>query len=787
MKNILWFQEISKNDGASVGGKGANLGEMYNAHFPIPNGFVVTSYAYKNFLEVNKLQPEINKVLVNTDVDNNEQLQKAAQQVQSIILKAEMPKELKQEIKYAYENLNVNLDLMNVSKKTISFVNLPKDYPFVAVRSSATAEDLPDFSFAGQQATYINIKNFENVVQAVHQCWASLFTARAIYYREKNNFEHEKVLIAVVIQKMVDSDKAGVMFSMNPGTNDKSEVIIEASFGFGDAVVSGAVSPDRYVVDKNSLTLKDMKIGNKLFMFYRDRTSGRTSKKMLSPDKAIGRVLTDWEVGKLASLAKKVEAHYEAPQDMEFAIENSSIFLVQTRGITTNEKVTSKIAEEEKQNMGLEDEKAILTGISASPGIGSGHVKIVEEADDLDKVKHGDVLVARMTNPDYVAAMERASAIVTDEGGQTCHAAIVSREMGIPAVVGTGNATKILKENDLITVDGKAGKVYRGAKEVLKEEINIEEKPAEEINIVSENVKIGVLEPTVTKIKVIADFPDLAHKAAATGAEGVGLLRCEFMILSGKEHPGYLIDNGREEELISRLEEGLTKVCSAFKGKTVWYRSLDARTDEFRDMVGGENEPKEDNPMMGWRSIRRDLDQPELFKAQLEALRRVRNKGFKELGLMLPMITHLEQVRHAKEVIKDMGLEDMEFGIMVETPAVVQMMDEFCEEGIDFISIGTNDLTQFTLAIDRNNSRIQKWYNEMHPAVLKEIRHVIKTCKKHHVKTSICGQAGSNADMAKFLVDTGIDEITVNVDAVSTINKIVADEERRLVLEAARK
>lgn len=783
MKSILWFQEISKNDGASVGGKGANLGEMYNAHFPIPNGFVVSSYAYKNFLEFNKLQPEINKVLVNTDVDNNEQLQKAAQQVQNIILKAQIPVELKQEIKYAYENLNVSLDLMNVSKKTISFVNLPKEYPFVAVRSSATAEDLPNFSFAGQQATYINIKNFENVIQAVHQCWASLYTARAIYYREKNNFEHEKVLIAVVVQKMVDSDKAGVMFSMNPGTNDTSEVIIEASFGFGDSVVSGAVSPDRYVVDKESLKIKDIKIGNKSFMFYREQASGRTNKRTLAPDKATSRVLTDWEVAKLASLAKKVESHYDAPQDMEFAIENSSIFLVQTRAITTNEKVSSKNAEEEEEAKGLVDEEPILKGISASPGIGSGHVKIVEEADDLDKVKHGDVLVARMTNPDYVAAMERASAIVTDEGGQTCHAAIVSREMGIPAVVGTGNATKVLKEDDLITVDGKAGKVYRGAKEVKKEEIHIEEKPAEEINIVHTHE----LEPTVTKIKVIADFPDLAHKAAATGAEGVGLLRCEFMMLSGKEHPGYLIENGRKEELVKRLEDGLTKVCTAFKGKTVWYRSLDARTDEFRDMVGGENEPKEDNPMMGWRSIRRDLDQPELFKAQLEALKRVRDKGFKELGLMLPMVTHLEQVRHAKQVVKEVGLEDMEFGIMVETPAVVQMMDEFCEEGIDFISIGTNDLTQFTLAIDRNNARIQKWYNEMHPAVLKEIRHVIKTCKKHHVTTSICGQAGSNVEMAKFLVDTGIDEITVNVDAVSTINKVVADEERRLVLEAARK
>jgi len=772
MTNIAWFKDISKDDGALVGGKGANLGEMYNANFPTPPGFVVTSEAYKRFLEATGVQSMINEILRNTDVENNEQLQSASKKIQDLILSKEMPVEISSDIKKAYESMNVSSDLMNIPKHTMNFIQAGRDNPFVAVRSSATAEDLPEFSFAGQQATYLNVRRTDHVIQAVHQCWASLYTARAIYYREKNNFEHDSVYIAVVIQKMIDSEKAGVMFSMNPATNNKDEIIIEAGFGFGDAVVSGAISPDNYVVDKSTFELKEKKIGNKEFMFYRDVNTGRTNKRVLSLEKAKAQVLTNEEIHTIAKIAKKAEDHYQAPQDMEFAIDNGQVFLVQARAITTHDKVSQTVEESEKIDVGEGEE--ILTGIAASPGVGKGKVKIVQNADELSKVNEGDVLVAKMTNPDYVSAMQKASAIVTDEGGSTAHAAIVSREMGIPAVVGTQKATQILKDEQMVTVDGTNGKVYSGDKSIAHSEENVHEEP------------IVCNEKTVTNIKVIVDMPDFAEKAANTGADGIGLLRNEFMILGEKVHPIHMIQTGKREELVSRLADDLTKIVTPFKDKVIWYRTLDAPTDEFRHLEGGQDEPKEDNPMMGWRSIRRELDQPDLLRAELEALKRVRDKGFDGLGLMIPLVSHVEQIRLVKAMLNEMGLNDMEFGIMVETPASVQLIEEFCKEGINFASIGSNDLTQFTLAVDRNNAKIQKLYDAMHPAVLKEIKHVINVCKRHKVKSSLCGQAGSDPEMAKFLVDCGIDSIAVNIDAVGKVRQTVADQEKRLLLDAAR-
>ncbi len=777
MTNIAWFKDISKEDGALVGGKGANLGEMFNAKFPIPNGFVVTSDAYKLFLEKTGVQSMINEVLRDLNIEDNDKLQEASKRIQDLILAQEMPVEISNDIKKAYEGMNISSDLANIPKGTIDFIQTGRDNPFVAVRSSATAEDLPNFSFAGQQATYLNVRKTDHVTQAVHQCWASLYTARAIYYREKNNFEHNKVFIAVVVQKMVDSEKAGVMFSINPATNNKDEIVIEAGFGFGDAVVSGAISPDNYLVDKDTLEIKNKTINNKEFMFYRDPNTGRTNKRMLSLEKAKAQVLTEDEVKGIAKLAKKSEEHYGVPQDMEFAIENNQLFMVQTRAITTQDKVSQAV--ESSAKVEADDGEEILSGIPASPGVGRGNVKIVNNASELSKIQEGDVLVAKMTNPDYVAAMEKASAIVTDEGGATCHAAIVSREMGIPSVVGTQEATTKLKEDQEITVDGTNGKVYSGDKSIANEESADGEAIATEEPIVCN-------EKTVTKIKVIVDMPDYVDKAAATGADGVGLLRAEFMTLEGKVHPAYLVKQGRRQELIDNLAPKIKKIAESFKDKPIWYRTLDMRSDEYSNLEGGHEEKKEDNPMMGWHGIRRDLDEPELLRAQLEAIKKVREEGYDNVGIMIPLVTHVEQIRLTKAMLQEMGMNDVAFGIMVETPASVQLIEDFCKEGINFASIGSNDLTQFTLAVDRNNAQVQKIYDAKHPAVMKELKHVIRTCKRYKVKSSLCGQAGSDPEMARELVDFGIDSIAVNIDAVGKVRQAVAEQEKRLLLDAAR-
>ncbi|MBA3064850.1 phosphoenolpyruvate synthase, partial [Candidatus Woesearchaeota archaeon] len=440
----------------------------------------------------------------------------------------------------------------------------------------------------------------------------------------------------------------------------------------------------------------------------------------------------------------------------------------------TTEEETEKTSAEEGSD--ISNANVLVTGNTASPGIASGIVKITNDVNELSKVQKGDVLVTKMTNPDMVPTMKRASAIVTDMGGTTCHAAIVSREMGIPCIVGTGNATSVLKENTMITVDATHGKVYEGKIAIKKP------KQAEETKeVYSELI-------TATQIKVVMDFPEYAEKAAATGADGVGLLRAEHMILGSKVHPAYLVKQGRKQELIDILVKGISTVARAFDGKPVWYRTLDAPTDEFKSLEGGSDEPEEENPMLGWRGIRRSLDQPGFLRAEFEAIKKVHEMGLKNVGVMIPLVTRVDEVRKAKEILDDVFDDEyVEFGVMIETPAAVWVIEDICKLGIDFISFGTNDLTQYTLAIDRNNDLVQKHYDELHPAILAEISRVIKICKKYHVQTSICGQAGSTPKMAAFLVRQGIDSISANPDAVHQIRHTVAITEKRLLLDAERR
>ena len=706
------------------------------------------------------VQDKCRKVLQkDLDVNDNTKLQKASKEIQTLIIKTPMLEELEAEVLEAYDALDIP-----DNKKTENIIQ-SQDYAFVAVRSSATAEDMPTASFAGQMATYLNIQGPKRLLAAIKACWASLFTARAIFYRIKNNFPHEKVLIAVIIQRMINSEVAGIMFTVNPVNENPKEILIESSYGLGEAVVSGSITPDEYIVDKDSLEQKSKNIAKKDWGLFRSKDTHENTKVPIQLEKQEIPSLSNFETRKLADYATKIEQHYNKPQDIEFALEKGKIYITQSRPITTlgkKKEVKKKETKVEapKGDIELKDANLLVSGIPASPGIAKGKVVIVHSLEELGKVKEGDILVARQTNPDYVAAMGRAAAIVTDTGGSTAHAAIVSREMGIPCVVGTEVATSKLKEGQEITIDGTKGKVYEGY-------INIEEKKE----------KIDLTLKTKTKIKVIMDLPDYAERAAATGADGVGLLRGEFINLNKREHPVYMIQSGKKDIFIAHLVENIKTVCKAFKNKPVWYRTLDAPTDEFRNLPGGENEPKEDNPMLGWRSIRRSLDQPEVLKAEFEAIKQVHEAGHKKLGVMIPLVTHVKQVSEAKRIFKETtGLEpckDIDFGIMIETPASVMIIEELCKEGISFASIGSNDLTQFTLACDRNSAKVAKLYDEMHPAVTRLIKRVLRTCNHYKVKTSICGQAGSKPEMAKFLYREKIDSIASNPDAVNTIRKII--------------
>jgi pyruvate,water dikinase len=755
MMNIAWFEDLGKDDVGIAGGKGANLGELVKAGLPVPPGFVVTAQAYSYFLKESGLAERIMEILRSTDVDNNEELTKASQEIRELITSSPMPEALAKEILESYHKLSQRVG---------------KEEEFVAVRSSATAEDLPGASFAGQQETFLNVKGDE-VIEYVRRCWSSLFTPRAIFYREKKGFAHERVAIAVVVQKMVNADKAGVMFSVHPATGEKDKIVIEAAWGLGEGVVSGTVTPDHYVVDKASNKLLHKEIAVKEIMFTKDEKTGKTVKVKLAPERAKAQVLTEEELAQLAELGKRVEEHFGSPQDIEWAYEAGELYLLQSRPITV---LYEKEAEEEEEVS--EAKEVLVKGLAASPGIGSGKVKVIFSVDELDKIKEGDVLVTTMTNPDMVPAMKRASAIVTDEGGMTCHAAIVSRELGIPCVVGTGEATKVLQDGMEVTVDGTRGVVYRGLTKVKEEK-------REEAAIVATPKII-----TATEVKVNISIPEVAPRVAPI-ADGVGLLRVEHLILGIGKHPMKFIREGREEELIEKITEGVRKVAQPFYPKPVWYRTLDAPTDEFRGLEGGEDEPVEHNPMLGWRGVRRAIDQPELLRAEFKAIKKLVDEGYNNIGVMIPLVQHPEELRRAKEIAREVGLEphrDVKFGIMVEIPAAALIIEEFIREGIDFISFGTNDLTQYTLAVDRNNERVAKLYTEKHPAVMKLIEMVIKACRKAGVETSICGQAGSDPEVAKKLVEFGISSISANPDAVQSIREMVARTEMRLLLDSAR-
>ena len=747
---IKWLSELDKSSGMIAGGKGANLAEMYNSKFPVPPAFIVTTDAYKFFIEKSGIKEKIDSIIDFIDVDNTKELEDKSKEIRQLITKAEMPQELKEEITDSYENLNVDKNaLQGAGRDALHILKYSNEPVFVAVRSSATTEDLEGSSFAGQQESYLNVKGNTELIESVKKVFASLFTARAIYYRKKRGFSKEKFALATVVQKMVDSDRSGVIFSSNP-VKENNNVVIEAVFGLGEGIVSGKIKPDNYEVTRE-LEIINKEIAYKKMAITRN-SQGDNQEVHLNEDKGGQQVLTESQVKQLANIALKIETHYGIPQDIEFAIESGEIFIVQSRPITT------KVKKEEKEIKG----KSILSGLAASPGIASGKVRIIHNLEDLTKVRKGDILVTEMTNPDMVISMQKASGIITNEGGLTSHAAIVSREMGIPAVVGTDNATKTLKEGQEVTVDGFKGLIYEGISE-------------------AKSVEILPIVQTRTKIKVIVDLPGAEERAAKTKSESIGLLRLEGIIASNEKHPLAFEKQKKLPEYTEMLEKGISQISAPFK--EIWIRTSDIRSDEFSTLQGAVE--IEDNPMLGDHGIRFSLKHPDILKAELKAVLNCANKfQGKKFGIMIPQVISTEEIIKTKELAKELGLlGKVKIGIMVETPSACLIIKDLLKVGLDFISFGTNDLTQYVLAIDRNNEQVQDLFNELHPAVLNAMKRVLRTCEELEVESSICGQAGSKLEMVKFLVANGITSISVNADAAYEISQIVASVESKIPME----
>ncbi len=738
-KSIVWFNEVTKKDIPLVGGKGANLGEMTNAGIPVPPGFIVTADAYYDFLKQTGIQTKIRTLLAPLDSNDSKQLQDVSARLKNVILEAEMPRPLANAIVKAYKKMGDGL---------------------VAVRSSAMAEDLPDASFAGQQATFLNVHGANEVVEAVQKCWASLFEARAIFYRVENKFDHFKVGIAVPVQRMVQSESSGVMFTLDPNTSDKTKIVIEAVLGLGETIVSGDVTPDHFVVDKKKSRIIHKEIKQQEWQLIKN-TDGKNVKKKLTKAQQAKQKVDDADVLLIAELGRKLEKHYKHPQDVEWAKENNQIFIVQTRPVTTVGKYTA-VAQHEIS------ETPILTGSAASPGIASGAVRIVPDPSEIDKVKNGDILVAEMTTPDFVPAMKRAAAIVTDRGGRTAHAAIVSRELGIPCVVGTGNAMKALKEGQIITVDGSGGKVYDG-----KLDIKVEKKKVSTVKI-----------KTKTKLLVNLAQPELVDRVSKLDVDGIGLLRAEFMVAQIGEHPSFMLSEGRGKEYTDKLAAGLMSFAKAFYPRQVVYRTNDFKTNEYRALKGGEKyEATEENPMLGYRGASRYISDIETFKLELDAIKKVRAK-YDNLWVMIPFVRTPKELADTIKIMEGEGLKrspKFKIWMMAEIPANMILLDKFLAVGIDGVSIGSNDLTQLTLGVDRDNEKLAAAFDERDEAVMISLERIITGCVQAGITCSICGQAPSvYPELTEKLVEWGITSVSVSPDMIDHTREIIANVEKRL-------
>ena len=784
---VIWFDGLRKTDIPSVGGKNANLGEMTSAGIPVPPGFAITAFSYKKFIEETGIAAKIYEIikLMVTNPNDPRQYEPASKKIRELIEATPMPKDIENAIRAAYEELCKRINVKDA---------------FVAVRSSATAEDLADASFAGQQETFLNIRGANDVLLNTVKCWSSLFTPRAIFYRNEKGFAHEKVFISVGVQKMVNSRAAGVMFTLNPVTGETGQIVIEGNYGLGEAVVSGSVTPDDFVVDKESSKIIGRRLAKKTVQYIRDPKTGNTVHAEVPQEKQEQPCVNDDEIMKLTELAKRIEKHYGKPQDIEWAIDRDipfpvNMLIVQSRPETVwSQKLAQVPAKGEAEGTGAaETLKVVVKGIAAGKrGFGIGTAKVVFNPEEAGKVmQKGDILVTDMTNPDYVPFMKMAGAIVTDKGGVTCHAAIVSRELGIPCVVGTESGTKVLVTGKEYTVDSRSGVVYEGIMKTLTQQLS----SAAGVGPLTA-VAGGLYQSvpiTATKIYMNLGVPDKVEDYKDLPFEGIGLMRTEFILASYiGEHPMSFVDSGQSQKFVDKLAEGIATVARAIQPRPVVVRFSDFKTNEYRDLKGGDKyEIVEANPMLGWRGCSRYISQwyEKAFRLECQAIIKCRKEwGLKNIWAMLPVVRTLWEAKAVLEIMRQEGLErskDFKVWFMAETPSIAILADEFSKL-IDGFSIGSNDMTQGILMIDRDSERLglMGYFDERDPAVKRIIAHLIRVAHENGATVSICGEGPSNLpDFAEFLVRVGIDSISVNNDAVIATKKLVASIEQKMILE----
>lgn len=772
---LLWFDQLERKDVAIAGGKSSSLGELTShVDVPVPYGFATTACAYRYFFEKTGLYEEIKNLIAGLDVDNSAQLREVCAKIRQAIMDKEMPQDLQDLIAEAYEELGKKVGQAD---------------PFVAVRSSATAEDLPDASFASQQDTYLNVKGAATIVAKVKECYASCFTDRAVYYREKQGFDHLDVALSAAVQMMVFSKAAGVMFTVNVATGDDKNILIEGAWGLGEYVVQGTVTPDNYTINKATGEIIEKNVNGQDIKLVRKAT-GDCEEVMVPLDEQNEQKLTDAQIKELAECAKKIEAHYGCYMDMEWGVDerDNKVYILQARPETVwsrRNKENGGAPKEEKKV--TTDRKVIVKGLPASPGNVAGRVHVILDPSRIDEFKEGEILVTEMTAPDWVPAMKKAKAIVTDSGGMTCHASIVSRELGIPCIVGTKSrgeaATTTIPDGIDVTIDATHGVVYEG----IIEEPKAEQPAAQQVVAAAE-----YFPPTGTKIYMNLGDPELAEKYSSLPCDGIGLMREEFIWTTYiHEHPLYLIKIGQPEKVVDQLAEGIRQVCQAMAPRPVTLRFSDFKSSEYRDLKGGDEfEPYEPSALLGWRGASRYYDPKyiEAFKLECLAVRKVREEfGLKNLNVMIPFCRNVEECEKVVAIMADCGLrrgKDFKVWLMAEIPSNIILADQF-NNYVDGYSIGSNDLTMLVLGCDRDNDTVSHIYDERNLAVRRAIRHLIEVAHKGGKTVSICGQAPSvYPEFCEFLIKSGIDSMSVNPDTVKFTKKLAAQIEQRIMLDA---
>ncbi|HTT73652.1 MAG TPA: phosphoenolpyruvate synthase [Thermoplasmata archaeon] len=776
MPFVVDLAEVSEGDLALVGGKAGKLGELARQGLPVPPGIVVTTDVYLAFVAATPLRTIIPEALGSIRPEQPATIEAASQRIRTAFESTDFPDEIRTKLADAYEAFVKNHRVR-----------------FSAVRSSATAEDLEGASFAGLQDTYLNVTGVDAVLLAIKKCWGSLFTPRVLVYRQRKSFDHASVHLAVLVQKMVDAIVSGILFTRDPNTGE-NHMIVEAGFGLGELIVGGEVTPDHYVIDGATLKAVHKQISEQKVRLVRAEGGGNRREEVPA-DLRHAQKLPDARLARLVSLARLIESHYRRPMDVEWCGDADALYIVQARPVTTIPTSTAPGAGTERAVAEAKgEEMPILRGFGASPGVATGTARILRGAADMDRLRAGEVLVTSMTTPDMVPAMSQASAIVTDEGGMTCHAAIVSRELGVPCVVGTREATRVITEGMEITVDGKTGAVFAGA--VVRGKRASAGEPSGAGSGGASVVVHEAAPVTATKIYVNVGVPEKAEEYARLPVSGVGLLRIEFIFTAHvREHPLALIKKGKKDELVRRLAEGIGKVCSAFHPRPVIIRTSDFKTNEYRGMPGGEEfEPVEENPMIGWRGCSRYISPvyKPAFLCELEAIHKVRTEmGLKNAMVMLPFVRNTWELEEITEMMRAQGLKrsrDFQLYLMAEVPSTVLLSREFSKH-CDGFSIGSNDLTQLVLGADRDSETLGRmgYFDERDPAVLTAIRLLIEGAHEAGRTVGICGQGPSvYPEFAEFLVKEGIDSISLNADTVVSTIRSIASLEQRMKLASLR-